>query len=136
MAKLSHIDEQNRPTMVDVSDKVATDREAHARTVIELPAVVVDALDGDEIATKKGPVFATAVIASSSPTVTWLPSAGAVIATVTPPEGLRRTKAATAAARTTSKTTPAPRASTHQGVPFRGTAAAAACGGGGTGLGD
>ena len=63
MAKLSHIDEQNRPTMVDVSDKVATDREAHARAVIELPAVVVDALDGDEIATKKGPVFATAVIA-------------------------------------------------------------------------
>ena len=63
MAKLSHIDEQNRPTMVDVSDKAATDREAHARTVIELPAVVVDALDGDEIATKKGPVFATAVIA-------------------------------------------------------------------------
>ena len=63
MAKLSHIDEQNRPTMVDVSEKAATDREAHARTVIELPAVVLDALDGDEIATKKGPVFATAVIA-------------------------------------------------------------------------
>ena len=63
MAKLSHIDEQNRPTMVDVSDKAATAREAHARTIVELPAAVLDALQGDEIATKKGPVFATAVIA-------------------------------------------------------------------------
>ncbi|MDH3337561.1 MAG: cyclic pyranopterin monophosphate synthase MoaC [Gammaproteobacteria bacterium] len=63
MGKLSHIDERNRPTMVDVSDKTATDREAHARTIIELPPEVVAALDGDEITTKKGPVFATAVIA-------------------------------------------------------------------------
>ena len=49
--------------MVDVSDKVASDREAHARAVVELPAAVLAELDGDEIATKKGPVFATAVIA-------------------------------------------------------------------------
>ena len=63
MAKLSHVDEQNRPTMVDVSDKVATDREAHARAIVRLPAEVVAALNGDEITTKKGPVFATAIIA-------------------------------------------------------------------------
>ena len=63
MGKLSHIDERNRPTMVDVGDKEATDRMAHARTVIELPPEVVAELDGDEINTKKGPVFATAVIA-------------------------------------------------------------------------
>jgi cyclic pyranopterin phosphate synthase len=63
MSKLSHIDESNRPTMVDVSDKTATDREAHARTMIELPAVVLAELDGDEITTRKGPVFATAIIA-------------------------------------------------------------------------
>jgi len=63
MGKLSHIDEKNRPTMVDVSEKTATDREAHARTVVELPVEIVTALDGDEIATKKGPVFATAIIA-------------------------------------------------------------------------
>jgi len=49
--------------MVDVSEKTATDREAHARAVVELPVEVVAALDGDEIATKKGPVFATAIIA-------------------------------------------------------------------------
>ncbi len=63
MGKLSHIDERNRPTMVDVSDKTATDRAAHARTIVELPPEVVAALDGDEITTKKGPVFSTAVIA-------------------------------------------------------------------------
>ena len=63
MGKLSHIDEHNRPTMVDVSDKNATDREAHARTIVELPDAVLAELDGDEIATKKGPVFATAIIA-------------------------------------------------------------------------
>jgi cyclic pyranopterin phosphate synthase len=63
MSKLSHIDERNRPTMVDVSDKTATRRTAHARTVMHLPAEVVAELNGDEISTKKGPVFATAVIA-------------------------------------------------------------------------
>lgn len=63
MGKLSHIDERNRPTMVDVSDKIATNREAHARTIVELPAEVAAELDGNEIATRKGPVFATAIIA-------------------------------------------------------------------------
>ncbi len=63
MSKLSHIDDRNRPTMVDVSEKVATDREAHARTIIDLPPEVVAELNGDEITTKKGPVFATAIIA-------------------------------------------------------------------------
>jgi cyclic pyranopterin phosphate synthase len=63
MSKLSHIDEKNRPTMVDVSEKTATDREAHARAIVEMPVEVVAAIDGDEIATRKGPVFATAIIA-------------------------------------------------------------------------
>ncbi|MDJ0905035.1 MAG: cyclic pyranopterin monophosphate synthase MoaC [Woeseiaceae bacterium] len=63
MGKLSHIDEHNRPTMVDVGDKVATERTAHAQTRVELPAEVLAELDSGEIATKKGPVFATAIIA-------------------------------------------------------------------------
>jgi cyclic pyranopterin phosphate synthase len=63
MGKLSHVDERNRPTMVDVSGKTATARQAHARTIVELPAEVAAELDGDEITTKKGPVFATAIIA-------------------------------------------------------------------------
>ena len=63
MAKLSHVDDANRPTMVDVGDKSATDRSAAARSSVRLPAEVLAALDGDEIASKKGPVFATAIIA-------------------------------------------------------------------------
>jgi len=63
MSKLSHIDEHNRPSMVDVGDKTATSREARARSIVVLPAAVLAALDGDEISTKKGPVFATAIIA-------------------------------------------------------------------------
>ncbi len=63
MSKLSHIDEHNRPTMVDVSAKDATDREACARTIVHLPDVVAAAIDGDEMQSKKGPVFATAIIA-------------------------------------------------------------------------
>lgn len=63
MGKLSHIDENNRPNMVDVSDKAATLREAHARSIVNLPAAVLAALQGDEINSKKGPVFATAIIA-------------------------------------------------------------------------
>jgi cyclic pyranopterin phosphate synthase len=49
--------------MVDVGDKAITAREAHARTVVVLPQEVLAALDGDEIQSKKGPVFATAIIA-------------------------------------------------------------------------
>ena len=63
MGKLSHIDSDNRPTMVDVSDKAVTQREAHARSEVVLPANVLAQVAGDEITTKKGPVFATAIIA-------------------------------------------------------------------------
>ena len=49
--------------MVDVGDKAVTSREAHARTVVVLPGEVLAVLDGDEIQSKKGPVFATAIIA-------------------------------------------------------------------------
>lgn len=63
MSKLSHIDDRNRPNMVDVSKKTATLREAHARSTVNLPDAVLAALNGDEIDSKKGPVFATAIIA-------------------------------------------------------------------------
>ena len=63
MAKLSHVDDRNRPAMVDVGGKAVTAREAHARSIVVLPEAVLAALDGDEIQSKKGPVFATAIIA-------------------------------------------------------------------------
>ena len=63
MSKFSHLDDQNRPAMVDVGDKQATERQAHARSVVNLPPEVLAELEGDEISTRKGPVFATAIIA-------------------------------------------------------------------------
>jgi len=63
VSKLSHIDKGNRPTMVDVSHKKATDRTAHARTIVEFPADIADRFSGGDIETAKGPVFVTAIIA-------------------------------------------------------------------------
>ncbi len=63
MSKLTHVDSMNRPAMVDVGAKAVTRREATARSRVFLPAPVVEALAGDEIQSKKGPVFATAIIA-------------------------------------------------------------------------
>ena len=63
MGKLSHIDDANRPTMVDVTDKAVSEREATARAEVVLPAAVLEQVSGDDIDTKKGPVFATAIIA-------------------------------------------------------------------------
>ena len=63
MDKLSHVDAAGRPTMVDVGDKTVTERTATARSTVLLPPSVLAVLDGDEIVAKKGPVFATAIIA-------------------------------------------------------------------------
>ncbi len=49
--------------MVDVSAKGVTQREAHAQTRVRLPEEVLALVSGEEIETKKGPVFATAIIA-------------------------------------------------------------------------
>ena len=63
MSKLSHLDQDNQPTMVDVSGKAVTERLAHARSVVVLPAdLALRLVDGD-IRTAKGPVFATAIVA-------------------------------------------------------------------------
>lgn len=63
MSKLTHIGDDNRPAMVDVSAKRATAREAVARSVVYLPNPVRAAIRDGEIDSKKGPVFATAIIA-------------------------------------------------------------------------
>lgn len=63
MSKLSHIDKANQPTMVDISDKTPTDREARARAIVEFPAEVASRFAGGDIETAKGPVFATAIVA-------------------------------------------------------------------------
>ena len=63
MAKLTHIDAENRPAMVDVGDKAVSRREATAESRVLLPPEVRAEISGGELNSKKGPVFATAVIA-------------------------------------------------------------------------
>ena len=62
---LSHIDDANQPTMVDVSGKQVTVRSAHARARILLPEVVRRGLAGGELQSPKGPVFQTAIVAGT-----------------------------------------------------------------------
>lgn len=63
---LSHIDAHNQPTMVDVSHKAVTLREATACSRVHLPEVILAQLTPQgEIPSKKGPVFQTAIIAGT-----------------------------------------------------------------------
>ena len=77
MSDLSHIDAaSNQPTMVDVSSKTPTQRTAQARGYVYLPREVFDRLENGDIATKKGPVFHTAIIAgtqAAKKTSDWIP---------------------------------------------------------------
>lgn len=61
--KLSHVDASGSPTMVDVSDKTVSQREAVAESFVWLPVDVREVFGDGDLATKKGPVFATAIIA-------------------------------------------------------------------------
>ena len=59
---LTHVDADNRPTMVDVGDKAVTRRSATARAIVVFPADIAPDRNS-ELRTKKGPVFDTAIIA-------------------------------------------------------------------------
>jgi len=59
---LTHLDEQNKPKMVDVSDKDQTQRVATASGIIEVSQEAFDAVINNSA--KKGPVLQTAVIAA------------------------------------------------------------------------
>ncbi|WP_428743551.1 cyclic pyranopterin monophosphate synthase MoaC [Tenacibaculum sp.] len=63
MSNFSHINEQNQPKMVNVSDKKITKRTAIAKATMFLGSEIVSHFTNDELITKKGPVFQTAIIA-------------------------------------------------------------------------
>ena len=65
MNKLTHVDNQGNPSMVDVSEKNITRRTAKAESRVRLGQEIIDLLQGEEIYTKKGPVFQTAIIAGT-----------------------------------------------------------------------
>jgi len=63
VSNFSHINEQNQPKMVNVSDKKITKRTAIAKATMLLGSEIVSHFTNDELITKKGPVFQTAIIA-------------------------------------------------------------------------
>ena len=63
MNDFTHIDEQGKVKMVDVSEKAISLRVAKARSVVYLPKEVLDKMIDGDIQTKKGSVIQTATIA-------------------------------------------------------------------------
>src|ERR1700720_287391 len=59
----SHLDSEQRPAMVDVSDKSPTKRTAMAEARVRFPPTVSAALRASGLRSPKGPVFDTAIVA-------------------------------------------------------------------------
>ena len=64
-SKLTHIDLAGRPAMVDVTDKAITARQATAVTNVVFPKAVAKQLIKSDMATKKGAIIDTAIIAGT-----------------------------------------------------------------------
>ena len=63
MSSFTHLDANGNPSMVDVGEKAVTKRTATARSIVVVDDEIMEKFMGDEIFTKKGPVFQTAIIA-------------------------------------------------------------------------
>jgi len=62
---LSHLNPDGKATMVDVSAKPVTVREAIAESIVEVNEAVAAEFDGNDLSSKKGPVFQTAILAGT-----------------------------------------------------------------------
>jgi cyclic pyranopterin phosphate synthase len=60
---LTHLDARGQPTMVDVGAKAVTRRTARALARVVLPPELAALLRDGDIASRKGPVFQTAILA-------------------------------------------------------------------------
>lgn len=63
MNDFSHLNKKGNPKMVNVSDKKITKRTAIAKASMFLGATIISHFKNEELITKKGPVFQTAIIA-------------------------------------------------------------------------
>lgn len=63
MSYFTHINKDNNPKMVDISEKKITKRTAIAKATLFLGKEILSHFTNDELITKKGPVFQTAIIA-------------------------------------------------------------------------
>ncbi|HEX8039876.1 MAG TPA: cyclic pyranopterin monophosphate synthase MoaC [Chryseosolibacter sp.] len=62
-SKLTHVDPSGNPSMVNVSEKAVTRRTAKAQARVKLGREIIRLIKADELVTKKGPVFQTAILA-------------------------------------------------------------------------
>ncbi len=63
MSDFTHLNKENQPKMVDVGAKKITKRQATAKALMYLGEEIISLFEGNEMHTKKGPVFQTAIIA-------------------------------------------------------------------------
>lgn len=63
MSNFTHLNKEGNPKMVNVADKQITKRTAVAQGIIFLGENVISNFVNNELTTKKGPVFQTAIIA-------------------------------------------------------------------------
>jgi cyclic pyranopterin phosphate synthase len=61
--QFTHVDTTGNPKMVDVSDKKPTRRTAKAQAIVDVGQDIIDQIRDNELITKKGPVFQTAIVA-------------------------------------------------------------------------
>ena len=61
--RLTHIDTSGNPHMVDVSLKASTHRTARAQATIKVSKEILEQIKDQELLTKKGSVFQTAILA-------------------------------------------------------------------------
>jgi cyclic pyranopterin phosphate synthase len=61
--QFTHISKDGNPQMVNVSEKQSTLRTASAQAIVEVGSEILKEIRNNELITKKGPVFQTAIIA-------------------------------------------------------------------------
>jgi len=61
--EFTHINKKDQPKMVNVGDKKITKRQATAKATMFLGEEIIAHFQNEELLTKKGPVFQTAIIA-------------------------------------------------------------------------
>ena len=61
--QFTHISKDGNPKMVDVSEKKVTLRRAKAQAIVNVGDEILNLIEKNELITKKGPVFQTAIIA-------------------------------------------------------------------------
>jgi cyclic pyranopterin phosphate synthase len=61
--QFTHVSKDGNPQMVDVSEKKITLRRARAKAIVDVGEDILGMIQNNELITKKGPVFQTAIIA-------------------------------------------------------------------------